>query len=59
MDINQIINPSTTLGAFIIGFMASFLAGFLTGKSVEKKKYVAKSEIEGDRNVVIQNSNNK
>jgi hypothetical protein len=42
----NLIDPSTTLGAFVISIFASFIGGFFTGKKV---KNIQKShEVHGD-----------
>lgn len=40
---SKLVDPSTTLGAFIISIAATFLGGFFTGKKVghiQKAKHV-------------------
>ena len=57
MDFNALIDPSTTLGAFVISVVASLVVGFLSGKTYGK--YINKNiiniqknkKVEGDANV--------
>lgn len=57
MDFSALIDPSTTLGAFVISMLASLVVGFFSGKTYGK--YISKDtiniqknkKVEGDANV--------
>lgn len=60
MDIHDLIDPSTTLGAISLGVLSNAVVGvfgFFLGKKHEaKKNSISKSKIKGDKNTNIQNS---
>ncbi|MMZ50545.1 hypothetical protein BK143_09495 [Paenibacillus peoriae] len=49
MDFSQLVDPSTTLGAFVISILASIVVGFFSGKTYEKNKKNS-SKIKGSGN---------
>lgn len=56
MDWLQNIDWQFIFGDVIIP-IGIFVAGFFVGERVERRKYKAKSKINGNGNTVIQNSN--
>ena len=65
MNFSELLNPGTTLGAFVISIAASIVAGailgFFSGRKYEKKNLISKSKITkstqfGEGNINIQNS---
>lgn len=56
MDFMSLIDPSTSLGAFVISMLASLFVGFISGKQYEK--YISKKTINIQKNRIVEGNAN-